>query len=133
MLGQKTLLTISNLRNFSVYLFGATSVVINSDKEEYKCSGYRTTFNSACSRSFDNDFARKVLIFGADNCSSSHADNCKNSFVILGEGWRLELMEALVHQRKCLVLLSVKQTQNFAWVCIIMLITGICLLMEKKV
>ena len=96
------------------------------------CSGYRTTFNSACSRSFDNDFARKVLIFGADNCSSSLANNRKNRFVILGEGWRLELMEALVHQRKRLVLLSVKQTQNFALVCIITLITGICLLMEKK-
>ena len=41
-------------------------------------------------------------------------------------------MEALVHQRKNLVLILVKQTQNFIWVCIIMLITVICLLMAKK-
>ena len=41
-------------------------------------------------------------------------------------------MEALVHQRKKLVLILVNQTQNFAWVCIIMLIIVICLLMEKK-
>ena len=41
-------------------------------------------------------------------------------------------MEALVHYRKRLVLILVKQTQNFVWVCIIMLIIVICLLMEKK-
>ena len=34
-------------------------------------------------------------------------------------------------QKKNLVLILVKQTKNFAWVCIIMLIT-ICLLMEMK-
>ena len=33
---------------------------------------------------------------------------------------------------KSLVLIKVKQTQNFAWVCIIMLIIVIYLLMENK-
>ena len=42
------------------------------------------------------------------------------------------LMEALVHQKKSLVLILVKKTQNFAWVCIIILIIVICLLMENK-
>ena len=42
-------------------------------------------------------------------------------------------MEALVHQRKNLVLILLKQTQNFAWFCIIMVIdNSYCLLMEKK-
>ena len=42
-------------------------------------------------------------------------------------------MEAFVHQRKSLVLLIlVKQTENYAWVSIIMLVIVICLLMEKK-
>ena len=41
-------------------------------------------------------------------------------------------MEALDDQKKSLVLLLVKQTQNFAWVYTIMLIIVICLLMEKK-
>ena len=42
-------------------------------------------------------------------------------------------MEAFVHQRKSLVLLIlVKQTANYAWVSIIMLVIVICLLMEKK-
>ena len=41
-------------------------------------------------------------------------------------------MEALDHQKKDLVLILVKQTQNFVRVDIIMLITVIGLLMEKK-
>ena len=44
----------------------------------------------------------------------------------------LVLMEALVHKKKNLVLILLKQTQNFVWVYIIMLITVICLLMKKK-
>ena len=31
------------------------------------------------SGSFDNDFARNVIIFGVDNSSSVHIDNRKNS------------------------------------------------------
>ena len=42
-------------------------------------------------------------------------------FLILGEGSTLELMEALVHKRKNLVLILLKQTQNFVWDCIIIL------------
>ena len=41
-------------------------------------------------------------------------------------------MEALVHQKKSLVFILIKQTQNFAWVYIIILIRVICLLMEEK-
>ena len=36
------------------------------------------------SLSFDNDFARNVIIFGADH-SSSHSDNRKINFLILDE------------------------------------------------
>ena len=32
------------------------------------------------------DTARNVMIFGVDNSSLSHIDNCKNSFLILGLG-----------------------------------------------
>ena len=34
---------------------------------------------------FDNDFARNVIIFGVDDSSSSHSDNHKNNFLVLGE------------------------------------------------
>ena len=34
---------------------------------------------------FRNGFARNVLIFGADNISSSHTDNKKNNFSVFGK------------------------------------------------
>ena len=37
-----------------------------------------------------------------------------------------------MHQRKSLVLILVKQRQNSAWACIILVIIVICLLMVKK-
>ena len=42
------------------------------------------------------------------------------------------LIKAWAHQRKGLVSILVKQTQEFAWVCIIIVIIVICLLMENK-
>ena len=43
-------------------------------------SGYRITFDSGGSWSFDNDIARNVIMFGVDNSLSSHADNHKATF-----------------------------------------------------
>ena len=71
---------------FKNCLFGATSILKNNDKEKYVCSGYRITFDSAGSWSFDNDTARNVIIFGVDNNSSFHSDNYKNKFLVLNEG-----------------------------------------------
>ena len=61
-------------------------IVKNSDKEKYVYSGYEISLDRADSWSFDNDFARNVAIFGVDNSSSSHSDNRKNNFLVLGEG-----------------------------------------------
>ena len=49
-------------------------------------SGYVITFDSAGFGSSDNDTFRDVIIFGVDNSSSSHADHCKNNFLVLDEG-----------------------------------------------
>ena len=62
----------------------------------------------------------------------SHADNLKNNFLVLGEGPTFEINGSLVHQKKSLVLILVKKTQNLVWVCIIMLIIVIFMLMENK-
>ena len=67
-------------------MFGTTSIVKNIDKEKYVYSGYRKTFDSAGSWSFENYFARNVVIFGVDNSSSFNGDNRKNIFSVLGEG-----------------------------------------------
>ena len=39
----------------------------------------------------------------------------------------LKLMEALVHQRKGLILILMKPRQNLDWVCVAMVIKVICL------
>ena len=67
------------------YLFGATNIVKSGNKTKWVYSGYGVAFDGAVSWSFDNDFPRNVIIFGVDNSSSSHTDNHKNNFLILGE------------------------------------------------
>ena len=76
----------TNNFKFKNCLFGATNIVKNSDKEKYVYSGYGITFDSGGSWSFDNGTARNVIIFGVDSSSSSHVDNRKNNFLILGLG-----------------------------------------------
>ena len=66
-------------------MFGETNIVKNSDKEKLVYSGYGIAFDGASSWNFGNDFARNVVIFGVDNSSLSHTDNCKNNFLVLGE------------------------------------------------
>ena len=51
----------------------------NSDNEKYVYSEYGITFADLWS--FENDFARNVIISGVDDSLSSHSDNCKNNFV----------------------------------------------------
>ena len=81
----------TNNLKFSNCLFGATSVVKNSDKEKYVNSVSGITWDSVCSWSFDNDTARNVIIFGADISASSYADNRRNNFLILGKGSTIQV------------------------------------------
>ena len=76
----------ANKFKFKTCLIGATNLLKNSDREKYVYSGYGMTFDNAGSWNFDNSTNRNVILFGIDNNSSSHADNSKNSFSILGEG-----------------------------------------------
>ena len=82
-------------------------------------SDYGITFNSTDLWSFDNDTARNVIIFGVDNSSSSHADNRKNNFLILGLSWTFRINGSFGSPEKKLVLILLKQIQNFVWVYII--------------
>ena len=77
-------------------------------------SGYGITFGSLRSWSFNSETARNVMIFGVDNSSSSHADNHKNNFLILGEGPTFEINGSFGSSEKSLVLILVNQPQNFA-------------------
>ena len=76
----------TNNFKFKNCVFGAASIVKNINKEKWVYSGYGIAFDGAGLWNFGNDFARNVVIFGVDSSSSSHADNRKNNFLLLGEG-----------------------------------------------
>ena len=81
---------------------------------------------------FGNDSVRNVVIFGNGNGSSSHTDNRRNHFLILIKGDTFCINGSFGGPEKSLVLISVKQRQNVAGVCIAMVIIAICLLTEKN-
>ena len=49
-------------------------------------SGYGIAFDGKYEWNFGNVSASCVTIFGVDNSSSSHTDNCKNGFLVLSWG-----------------------------------------------
>ena len=59
------------LRNFTlkIFLFGATNIMKNSDKEMYVYSGYGIAFDGKGEWSFGNYYARNDVIFGVYNSS----------------------------------------------------------------
>ena len=65
-------------------LFGATNVR-NSNKVKWAFSGCGIAFDGKGSWTFGSDFSRNLVICGDVNGSSSHSDNRKNNFLILGE------------------------------------------------
>ena len=50
--------------------------------EKWVYSGYKIAFGGVDSWCFGDDFARNFLIFGVDNNSLSHTDNCKNNCLV---------------------------------------------------
>ena len=71
------------VKNFILkkYLFDATNIVKNNDKmDKWVYSGYGIALNEKSEWHFGNDSARKVVISGVDNRSSSHTETCKKLF-----------------------------------------------------
>ena len=66
-------------------MFGATNIVKNGDKSKHVYSGYGIMFDSAGPRRFGTEIARTSVSFGTDNSLSSHTNNDKNNFLVLGE------------------------------------------------
>ena len=95
-------------------------------------TGHGVACHGAGSWKIGNAFTRNNVMFRVDNSSSSPVDNCKNNFLVLGEGMLIISMAALRQQSKSLVLILVKQIQNFASACITIMTIVICLLMKKK-
>ena len=71
--------------NLKGCLFRGNSIVKNSDTEKWMYSSHWIAFDGKSMRSFGNDYAKNVIIFGCNN-SSCHADNRKSNFLVLDEG-----------------------------------------------
>ena len=78
-----------------ILFFGVTAIVKYSNKQKWVYSGYGKD-----EWSFGNDSVRDFVMFGFDNSSSSHADNCKSNFLILGECPALGINESFVSPEK---------------------------------
>ena len=72
---------------------------------------YGIAFDGKGERSFGNDFARNVIILGL---IIVHHLILKMIFQFYLKEILLVLIDALVHQKKKLILILVKQRQNFA-------------------
>ena len=110
--------------------FGATNIV--NEKDKWVFSGYGIAFDGGDWWIFGNSTTRNVIIFGVDNSLSSYVYNFKNNFLILGKGPTFGINGSFGSLEKKLVLILLKQIQNFAWVHFIMVIIVICLSMEKN-
>ena len=94
-------------------MFGATTVVKNSNKEKSVHRGYGTAFDGKGEWSFCHNYARNVVIFGVATSSSSQVYNLKTKFLVVGKGDTFGITGSFDSAEKNLVLILVKQSQNF--------------------
>ena len=92
---------------------GTVRLVRNAIKSKFTYNVLGIVFDGEGSCSFGNDFARNVVIFGVDNSSSSHNDNQKNYFLLLGVGPADGINDSTGAAKKILTL--EKQIQNFVF------------------
>ena len=70
------------LKNF---LFGTVKLTINTDKSKFIYNGRGITFDGAGKWNFVNGYDENVVICGVDDISSSHTDDKKINYLVLGE------------------------------------------------
>ena len=63
---------------------GTIKLVRNSTKNNFTYNVWGIEFDGEDSWSFDNYFARNVIIFGVDNSSPSHTNDKKKKKLVLG-------------------------------------------------
>ena len=67
-------------------MFGTVKLARNTIKSKSTNNSWEIAFDGESSWSFGYEFAKNVVIFSIDNSSSSHTNNQKSNFVLLGEG-----------------------------------------------
>ena len=102
-------------------------LVRNIIKSKFIYNGKGIAFEGKGSWSFGNDFARNAVIFGVDDSQRSHTDNRKNNFLVLGEGPTDGINDGTDVAGKKVVLILVKQRQDFGYVYFKMVIRVTCM------
>ena len=108
-------------------LFGTVELTRNVGKSKFTYNDGGIAFDGKGYWSFVNDTARNVVIFGVDNKSSSHIDNLKNNFLVLGKGPTGSINGSVGTAEKNIELTLVKQIQNFAQIYITMVMKVTCI------
>ena len=67
-------------------MFATAKLVRNPIKSKSSYNSRKIAFDGEGEWICGNDYAKNVVIIGVDNSSSSHTDNRKNNFLVLGEG-----------------------------------------------
>ena len=65
---------------------GTVRLVRIAIKYKFPYNDWGITFDWDVSWSFNNDFARNIVIFGVDKSTSFYTDNGNNNFLVLGKG-----------------------------------------------
>ena len=104
---------LANNFTLKTFLFGTVKSVRIAVKSKFTYNGRGIAFHGEGSRSFGNDFATNVVIFGVENSLSSHTDNQKNNFLVFGAGLTQGINDSTGAAGKKLVLTLVKKIQNF--------------------
>ena len=73
---------LSNNLTLNSFLFDTVALTRNAIEDQFIYSDW----GIAISWNFDNDVARSAASFGVDDSSPSHTNNCKNIFLVLGDG-----------------------------------------------
>ena len=66
--------------------------------------GYGIALDGAGLLCFGNEFAGNDVVFGVNNSSLSHTDNCKNNLLVLGEGPTNDINGSVDTEEKSLAL-----------------------------
>ena len=112
-------------------LFGAVTLIKNTNINQYEYSGYGIGLDRRSSFSFPRGgINQNVLIFGVGMRSSVHIDNKKKYILVLGKGLTQGLEHILTAEKMYSVLLL--QIKYFVWVWITMEEIVICVLMVQK-
>ena len=104
-------------KNFplKINLFVTAKLLRNAIKSKLICNGWGIAFGGEGSWNFGNGFTKNIVIFSINNNSlSSHTDNWKNNFLLLGEWPTDGINDGNCAAENILVLTLVKQRQDFA-------------------